>query len=195
MQEKELIIKIKDGDKEAFGILINSYSQKVINTCYKFLLNKEDARDISQEVFIEVFRSVASFREDSKLSTWIYRITVSKCLDEIKKRNRKKRITSLGRLLHLDELANWISGGTMPDKEIIEKESMKEMMEALNVLPDSQRVAFTLSKIEGYSNPEIAEIMNTTTIAVESLVYRAKKRVNTELESIFLNNANRRQKL
>lgn len=195
MQEKELIIKIKDGDKEAFSILINRYSQKVINTCYKFLLNKEDARDISQEVFIEVFRSVASFREDSKLSTWIYRITVSKCLDEIKKRNRKKRITSLGRLLHLDELANWISGGTMPDKEIIEKESMKEMMEALNVLPDSQRVAFTLSKIEGYSNPEIAEIMNTTTIAVESLVYRAKKRVNTELESIFLNNANRRQKL
>lgn len=188
MQEKELIIKIKKGDKEAFSLLVNSFSQKVMNTCYKFLLNREDARDISQEVFIEVFQSIGSFREEAKLSTWIYRITVTKCLDEIKTRNRKKRITSLGRLLHLDELANWISGGVMPDRAMIEKENMDEMMEALNGLPDNQRVAFTLSKIEGYTNPEIAEIMNTTTIAVESLVYRAKKRVCAALERIMKKN-------
>ena len=188
MQEKELIIKIKEGDKEAFSVLVNGFSQKVMNTCYKFLLNREDARDLSQEVFVEVFQSIGSFREESKLSTWIYRIAVTKCLDEIKKRKRKKRITSFGRLLHLDELANWISGGSMPDKSIIEKERMDELMEALNVLPDSQRVAFTLSKIDGYSNPEIAEIMNTTTIAVESLVYRAKKRVSAELERILKKN-------
>ena len=185
MDDVALLRNLRAGDKASFNKLVMLYGKRVINTCYRFLLDKEDAEDISQDVFIEVFQSIKSFRGDAKLSTWIYRIAVTKCLDEIKKRNRKKRITSLGKMLHLDEVANWIAGGTMPDKQLQEKEKMKEVMQALNTLPDSQRVAFTLSKIDGYTNPEIAEIMNTTTIAVESLVYRAKKKVSEELESIL----------
>ena len=188
MDDQELIQKLKDDNKAAFNELVKLYANRVINTCYKFLLDKEDAEDISQDVFIEVFQSIKTFRGDSKLSTWIYRIAVTKSLDELKKRNRKKRITSLGKILHLDDVANWVSGGTMPDKTLQEKEKMKEVMRALNSLPDNQRVAFTLSKIEGYTNPEIAEIMKTTTIAVESLVYRAKKKVSNELENILKNN-------
>lgn len=185
MDDAALLRNLRAGDKAAFNELVICYGKRVINTCYRFLLDKEDVEDISQEVFIEVFQSIKSFRGDSKLSTWIYRIAVTKCLDEIKKRNRKKRITSLGKILHLDEVANWIAGGTMPDKQLHEKEKMKEVMQALNTLPDSQRVTFTLSKIDGYTNLEIAENVNTTTIAVESLVYRAKKKVSEELESIL----------
>ena len=176
--------KIKAADTEVFNELVAVYAERVINTCYRFLLNKEDAEDVSQDVFVEVFQSMHSFRGDSKLSSWIYRIAVTKSLDEIKKRNRKKRISSLGRILHLDEVANWLVGGSMPDKSIHEEEKMKEVMQALNTLPENQRVAFTLSKMEGYSNAEIAEIMNTSTIAVESLVSRAKKRMITELSLI-----------
>ncbi|MEI7595906.1 MAG: RNA polymerase sigma factor [Bacteroidota bacterium] len=183
-----LLQKLKAGDKFAFNELVVLYSDKVINTCYRFLLDKEDAEDISQEVFIEVYQSIHLFRGDSKLSTWIYRIAITKSLDEIKKRNRKKRITSIGKIFHIDEVANWISGGKMPDKPIEEKENMQEIMQALNSLPDNQRVAFTLSKIDGYTNPEIASIMDTTTIAVESLVYRAKKKISIELEKILKNN-------
>jgi RNA polymerase sigma-70 factor, ECF subfamily len=188
MEDIELLSKLKAGDISAFNDLVLLYSNRVINTCYRFLLDKEDAEDVSQEVFIEVFQSIKSFRGDAKLSTWIYRIAVTKSLDEIKKRNRKKRMTSIGKIFHLDDVANWISGGTMPDKNIQEKEKMKEVMKALNVLPDNQRVAFTLSKIEGYTNAEIAEIMNITILAVESLVYRAKKKVSKELELILKNN-------
>lgn len=185
MEAVDLLEKLKAGDETAFNELVGLYSNRVINTCYKFLLDKEDAEDISQEVFIEVFLSIKSFRADAKLSTWIYRIAVTKSLDEIKRRKRKKRITSLGKILHMDEVANWIAGGTMPDKTLQEKEKMKEVMLALNRLPDSQRVSFTLSKIDGYTNTEIAEIMNTTTIAVESLIYRAKKKASAELENIL----------
>jgi RNA polymerase sigma-70 factor, ECF subfamily len=185
MGEAELVCRLKAGEQTAFNELVKLYANRVINTCYRFLLDKEDAEDISQEVFIEVFQSIKSFRNDSKLSTWIYRIAVTKSLDEIKKRNRLKRITSLGKMLHLDEVSDWISGGPLPDKSIHEKEKMDEILKALNVLPDSQRVAFTLSKIDGYSNTEIAEIMKTTIVAVESLVYRAKKSVSAELESIL----------
>lgn len=187
MEESELIASIKAGDQAAFYSLVLLYRNKVINICYRFLLDREDAQDVSQEVFIEIFQSIQSFRGDSRLSTWIYRISVTKCLDEIKKRNRKKRISSLGKLLHLDEVAHWLAGGAMPDKAFQEKENMGEVMKALNTLPDNQRVAFTLSKIEGYSNTEIAEIMETSTVAVESLVYRAKNKLGAELSKILKN--------
>lgn len=186
MDESDLIKKIKVGDMPAFNELVRIYQARVINTCYRFLFTHEDAEDISQDVFIEVYQSISSFRADSKLSTWIYRITVTKCLDEIKKRKRKKRITSVGKILHIDNIAEWLAGGESPDKLLHHDEKMKQVMKALDSLPDSQRVAFTLSKIEGYTNSEIAEIMNTTTIAVESLVSRAKKKVSAELEQIII---------
>lgn len=180
-----MIQKLKSNDKKAFDELVALYKNSVINTCYRFFLDKEDAEDVSQEVFIEIYQSIHIFRSDAKISTWIYRITVTKCLDEIKKRNRKKRISSIGKLLHIDEITNWISGGIQPDEKIIEKEQLKEVTFALNTLPENQRVAFTLSKIDGFTNQEIAEIMDTTVIAVESLIYRAKRKVATNLISIL----------
>jgi RNA polymerase sigma-70 factor (ECF subfamily) len=180
--------RLKAGDRVAFNQLVGIYKSRVINTCYKFLLDKDDAEDISQEVFVEIYQSIRSFNGQSKLSTWIYRIAVTKSLDELKKRNRKKRISSIGKLLNLEDVVNWIGGGARPDSAIGEKQMMDEVMDALNALPDNQRVAFTLSKIEGYSNTEIAEIMNTTVIAVESLVYRAKKKAGSQLGSILKKN-------
>ncbi len=180
-----MIQRLKSNDRAAFNELVALYKNNVINTCYRFLLDQQDAEDISQDVFIEVYQSIHSFRGEAKLSTWIYRITVTKCLDEIKKRQRKKRMASISKLLHIDDIGHWLAGGRMPDQNIQEKEKMKEIVMVLDQLPENQRIAFTLSKIDGFSNPEIAEIMNTTTVAVESLVYRAKKKVATELEIIL----------
>lgn len=188
MEETNLLQLLKAGDKAAFSKLVELYGSRVINTCYKFLLDREDAEDLSQEVFIEVYQSIQSFRGDAKLSTWIYRIAVTKSLDEIKKRNRKKRISSIAKMMKLEDISNWIAGGAMPDKSIQENEKMKEVMQALDTLPDNQRVAFTLSKIDGYSSSEIAEIMKTTVYAVESLVSRAKRKVSEELRVILKNN-------
>ena len=180
-----MIDRLKSKDNKAFTELIALYKQSVINTCFRFLLHQEDAEDIAQDVFVEVFQSIEHFRGDAKLSTWIYRIAVNKCLDEIKKRNRKKRITSLGKLLHLDVVNHWIAGGALPDADLHEMDSMKEVAAVLNRLPENQRVAFTLSKIDGFTNAEIAAIMNTTTIAVESLIYHAKKTITEDLMRVL----------
>ena len=180
-----MIQKLKSNDREAFNELVALYKNSVINTCYRFLLDKQDAEDVSQDVFIEVYQSIHSFRGEAKISTWIYRITVTKCLDEIKKRQRKKRFVSISKLLHIDDVGHWLAGGKMPDQSIQENEKMKEIAMVLDGLPENQRVAFTLSKIDGFSNSEIAEIMDTTIIAVESLIYRAKKKVATQLEIIL----------
>jgi RNA polymerase sigma-70 factor (ECF subfamily) len=185
MEDADFLQKLRSGDKAAFNSLVLLHSKIVLNTCYRFLLNRKDAEDISQEVFIEVFQSIRSFRGESKFSTWIYRIAVTKSLDEIKKQKRKKRIAAIGKILHLEDVAGWIAGGTLSDKAIIEEEHMKDVLQVLNKLPDNQRIAFTLSKIDGYSNIEISDIMGTTTIAVESLISHAKKRVSTELRQIL----------
>ena len=180
--EHELLIQLRSGNNVAFAELVALYRKNVLNICYRFLLNKEDAEDVSQEVFVEVYHSVKNFREDSRLSTWIYRIAVTKSLDEIKKQSRKKRITSIGKTLGIEKIASWMAGNERPDSTIEDREDFEKLMGALNRLHESQRIALALSKIEGYSNSEIAEIMQTTLFAVDSLIYRAKQNLK-----IFLN--------
>ena len=181
MNEPELLSQLKSGNKTAFAELVSVYRRTVINICYRFLLNKEDAEDIAQEVFIEVYHSIKKFRGDSTLSTWIYRIATTKSLDQIKKQNRQKRITSIGALLGIEQIAHWAAAKERPDKTLEEKEGLLLLMKALNNLPESQRVALTLSKVEGYSNTEVAEIMETTLTAVDSLIYRAKQNLKSFL--------------
>lgn len=188
MDDIELISKLREGDEAAFRELVDLYSQKIINTCYKFLPVREDAEDISQEIFIEIFKSVKSFRGESKFSTWIYRVAVTKCLDELKRRNRKKRFADFGKFLHIDIISDKLSGGKLPDKDINYNESLDNVMRALECLPDNQRAAYTLSKVEGYTNTEIAEILNTTLSAVESLISRAGNKVRLRLSEILKNN-------
>lgn len=181
MTEKELKHTMHPQNRQAFEDLLAAYQKDVLNICYKFLLNKHDAEDVSQEVFIEIYHSLHKFRGESKLSTWIYRIAVSKSLDEIKKRNRKKRFSSLGKAIGLENVINHIVGHDRPDKRIEENENMDILMSALNHLPENQRIALTLSKLDGHTNPEIADIMQTTLTAVDSLIYRAKQNLKNNL--------------
>ena len=177
MPEIELIQQIKAGDNKAFTKLVELFSDRVINTSYKFLLDKQDAEDIAQEVFVEIFHSIHHFRGEATLSTWIYRIAISKCLDELKKRKRKKRITSFGKIFPIDIVSGWMKSDLTADRELHLKETLKELMKAMDQLPENQRVAYTLSKVEGYTNPEIAEIMQTSTPAIEVLISRAKSKL------------------
>ena len=180
-QEAELLIRLRSGDRTAFAQLVDSYQKMVLNICYRFLLSREDAEDVSQEVFVEVFQSIRNFRSDSKLSTWIYRIAVSKSLDELKKQSRKKRISSIGKTLGIEKIAHRITGTDRPDHSLENREDLNLLLQALNKLHESQRIALTLSKIDGYSNTEIADIMQTSLTAVDSLIYRAKQNLKTFL--------------
>ena len=95
MTEEDFIKKLVKGDSLAYSKLLDTYQQKVFATCISFIPNKEDAEDVAQEVFLEVFKSIKKFNGNSKLSTWIYRITTNKCLEFIRKKNTKKRFAFL----------------------------------------------------------------------------------------------------
>lgn len=182
MFETVQIDLLKQGNKEAFCELVKANGKMVFNICYSFLLNKEDAEDISQEVFIEVFHSIHQFRRESKLSTWLYRIAVTKSLDEIKRLKRKKRYSPEGRLLGLEYVTHCVAGNEQPDYKLEQKENNRLLENALSRLPENQGVAFTLSKIQGFSNSEIAEMMGNSLTSVDSLIYRARKTLKLILE-------------
>ena len=173
--------------EESFRYLVAEHQEMVINTCYRFVFNREDAEDLAQDVFIEVFRSLEQFREEAKLSTWIYRIAVTKSLDHLRRLKRKKRFSSLKRVIGIEDPSSDIAAphSDNPLEALAGNEQADILQNALWTLPDSQKTAFLLSKQEGFSNQEIAEILKTSVSAVESLVHRAKKNLHDELYAYY----------
>jgi RNA polymerase sigma-70 factor (ECF subfamily) len=176
MDDIEIIRRLKDGEDEIFRMVVEKYQKMVLNCSYKFLRNRESAEDITQEVFLQVFESINSFRADSKLSTWIYRITVTKSLNHLKSLKRKKRFAMLISLFGEDEVEQRIPApeNMSPIKELENQDRARVLSLALDKLPENQRIAFTLSKNNEMSYEEISLILNTSISSVESLIYRAK---------------------
>jgi len=185
--EEELIKKLQKGEQEAFKKVIDLYQNMVYNTIISIVQNEADAEDITQEVFIKIYQSVGSFKGDAKFSTWLYRITIAKSLDNEKRKRRKKRFAFIQRLFGEDGEAQYHPVEfNHPGVILDNKEKAVELFKALQKIPDSQRIAFTLNKIEGLNNNEIAAIMNTTFYAVESLLARAKANLKKELKTYYL---------
>ena len=172
---------------ELFKRLVAEHQEVVLNTCYRFVFNREDAEDLAQDVFVEVFRSLEQFREESKLSTWIYRIAVTKSLDHLRRLNRKKRFSSLKRMIGITDPTDNIAAPSRdnPAEAFAGNEQGRILQDALDSLPESQKTAFLLSKQEGYSNQEIADILKTSIPAIESLVHRAKKKLHDKLYAYY----------
>jgi len=187
---KSLIHELKLGGTAAFKDLVELHQDLVLNICYRFLHNRQDAEDMAQEVFIQAHRSISRFRGDAKLSTWLYRIAVSKSLDFIRMKNRKKRFSSIKNALGISRQADDIPSpeGTNPDTVAERKERLQILQNALNTLPENQRIAITLSKYEGFSQQEIAGVLGTTVSAVESLVHRAKQNLKKKLTRYYEKN-------
>ena len=187
MEDSELVEKLKEGNEEAFRKVLATYQKLVLNCAFKFLRNKESAEDVTQEVFLEVFESIRSFKGQSRLSTWIYRIAVTKSLNEIKHQKRKKRFAVLLNLFDesREEERFLASEGSGPEKGIENQERAQILSRALAKLPESQRIAFALSKVEGMSYEEISSLLSVSIPAVESLLHRAKANLATQLYSYY----------
>ena len=187
MNESELIALLKNKDREAFKEIVETWQDMVFNTAIGFLQNAEDAEDAAQEVFLQVFESVASFKEESKISTWIYRITISKCLDQLRKKKRKKRFAFIQSLYGKNDILlidppDFFHPGVKAEN----KENAAVLFKAIDKLPVNQKTAFVLNRIENLSYREISEIMNSSESAVDSLLQRAKKNLQAHLKEYYL---------
>lgn len=190
MEEQNFIEALKQGTNDAYGRLLDEYQQKVFRTCISFVPNTEDAEDIAQEVFVEIFNSVSKFKGDSKLSTWIYRISVNKSLEFIRKKNTKKRFGFMQSLwggdLPLDR-SSYFTEFNHPGIQLENKEKTEILFTAIDKLPEAQRVVYTLNKIEDLSYKEVSDITNKSISSIESLLFRAKKNLKELLYDYYKN--------
>jgi RNA polymerase sigma-70 factor (ECF subfamily) len=183
MAIKPITITIEEKEAiDSFPLLVEKYQQMVFRTCFAFLKCREDAEDIAQEVFVEVYRSYQNFRGDASLSTWIYRIAINRCMDHVRMKSRKKRNLFAFRSFGNDEMARiHISTSINPQNILEQKEKEILINNAINQLPERQRMAFVLSKVDGLKQEKVAEIMETSIASVESLLIRAKSKLKSSL--------------
>ena len=172
-------------DNKDFEKLYNQYSILVYNLALNYLQNIEDAEEITQDVFIQINNSLSKFQEKSSLKTWIYRITINKCLDFIKHKNSQKRFFIFGKKSQNEFEIENVSNFEHPGILLENKEKSKLLFEIINELGENQKTAFLLSKIDGLSNSEISEIMKLSISSVESLVFRAKATLKEKISNKF----------
>lgn len=181
---QQAIIETKQYAEDDFADIVTERQQMVYNTALGIVQNEEDAEDITQEVFLKVYDGLKNFRAEASLSTWIYRITITTSLDFEKQKKRQKRGGLMKRVFGYKEAVekpDFFHPGAALDK----KEDASVLFMAMKKLSEKQRTAFLLHKLEGLTNNEIALIMDTTLLAVESLQVRAKSNLRGYLKVYY----------
>ncbi|WP_458407443.1 RNA polymerase sigma factor [Anaerotignum sp.] len=186
LKERELIRKAKQGDMLAFEELILKHEKIVYNVALRMMNHSEDAKDISQEVFLKAYRSLANFDERSTFSTWLYRITHNTCIDEMRKRKGKQSYSLEEELESEDgSMQRQIADeGDTPEESLLREEQKSEILRALDTLSEEHKAAIILRDVKGLSYEEIAEILELSLGTVKSRISRARNQLKNEILKI-----------
>ena len=185
INETELIEQLKQGDETAFKTIVEQWKDMVYNTILGIVQNETEAEDLAQDVFIKVFEKINTFKGDSKFSTWLYRIATTTALDHLRSKKRKKRFGFLQSVGGGNDEKESIPDFNHPGVSLDNKERAAVLFKAIESLPENQKTAYTLHKLEGLSYRDVSEVLNTTVSAVESLMSRANQNLRKELEEYY----------
>lgn len=178
MDENILLDKIIAKDEKAFQFFVEKYHQMVLNICNNILNNYDDALDVSQEVFIKIYESIENFRGESKVTTWLYRISINKSLNYLRSKKKQKWFSSLDVIFGNESRNSEPEDNEMNPAENIElEENKKALYFALRKLPEKQNIAVTLNNFEDLSYKEISDIMEISVTEVGVLINRGKKKL------------------
>lgn len=189
LNDNLLVRRVKDGDEAAFFELVERYRARAFAIAYRFTHNTEDAKDLSQEAFLKMYRSIAAFREGSTFYTWFYRIVTNTCIDFVRKRSPVTAFSQIFRrkTVENERMAD-IGDGMMADRKAVvpesaylQKELDSKMKQAIDALPAQQKTVFILRNYEGFRIKEIARIMNCAEGTVKSHLARALKSLQKKL--------------
>ena len=180
---EELMVRIAEGDEDAFEILVNRHQTSVLNLIYRFIGDRAQAKDLAQEVFLRVWQSAKTYKPEAKFTTWIYRITANLCFNELKSARRKKLFQFLrsdaDNEIHGEK--DFPDGSPSPEDLLLAKERSHQITKALQGLPENQRMAVILKRYDDLSYEEIARVMGCSVPAVESLLVRGKRTLQEKL--------------
>ncbi len=184
ISSEDLMAKIAKGDDEAFEILVNRHQTSVLNLIYRFIGDRTQAKDLAQEVFIRVWQAAKGYEPRAKFTTWIYHVTANTCLNELKSARRRRWF----QFHRYDEdegntIEETLSDGSPTAEDLLlTKERTHQITDALQSLPESQRMALILKRYDDLSYQEIAQVLGCSVSAVESLLVRAKRNLQEKLK-------------
>lgn len=177
-QERKLIEKASGGDPSAFNRLMQQHERRMYGVALRMCANREDAQDCLQEAMLRVYRAISGFKGQSSFSTWVYRITMNTCLDELRKKKNKQN-TSLDNLLD----QGWApsDGQNLPEKQAMLKETRRQINDAIQQLPEDMRAAVVLRDIHGLAYDEIANVLNANVGTIKSRISRGREKLREKL--------------
>jgi RNA polymerase sigma-70 factor (ECF subfamily) len=183
---EDLMGRVGKKDKYAFEILVHRHQRSVLNFIYRFMGDHIEAEDLTQEVFLRVWKSAATYKLDAKFTTWLYRIATNLCINKqrtlrIRKwfsisQSQKQKQGSATPFVPVEN-----TGPATPENHLLDAERTRQLLDALGDLPANQRSAMVLKMYHGLSYREIAQIIDRSVSAVDSLLIRAKKNLHKKL--------------
>ena len=180
----QLMLRVRDGDEDAFRQIVEGYKDSILGLCIRYLGNQEDAEEVAQDVFIRLHKAASSYEPRAKLSTYLYRIAVNLSLNRI--RDRKwNRLVPWDIHRKYEEKNPMISAAYSPDQLLEQKEKQEMVRKAIDTLPPNQKTTLLLKRFQGLSYEEIARVMDCSISAVESRLHRAKLNLEKKLKSII----------
>ena len=182
--DSELIKKAKQGNHGAFNILTSKYYPRVYASIFSFIKSKEDSEDLSQQTFIKVWQQLDSFRGDSAFFTWVYRIAINLAKNFVTSSGFKKQNINTS----IEDTEIDISSFNDIESTVIHDESLEEINDYIDTLPESLKTAFVLREVEGKSYEDIAIITQTPIGTVRSRIFRARESIVEFIEKEIISN-------
>jgi RNA polymerase sigma-70 factor, ECF subfamily len=180
-----LMLRVREGDREAFALLVDRYKQPVMNLVARTLRDLTEAEDVAQHVFLQVFKSAHRYEVTAKFSTWIFTIARNLCLNEIRRRSRHPAdsldATREGEEEQAARQIEDVRTFSAPDA-LLQRELEVKVDEAVNALPEKQRTALLLCRQEDVSYEEIAKVLGCSVSATKSLIHRARETLKEQLK-------------
>ena len=186
--DKQLIERVKNGEKAAYDLLVLKYQQRIINLVSRFVRNHSDALDVTQEAFIKAYRALPNFRGESAFYTWLYRIAVNTAKNHLAVQSR--RPTDGGQDISEIEQIEGNSALTeqaTPENLLLKDELQATVLKTIENLPDDLKSAITLREVEGLSYEEIATVMECPIGTVRSRIFRAREAIDNEMKPLLEN--------
>ena len=176
MDDKELLLKLRNPDSRNYGfnMLVRAYQQKVYWLVRKMVIDHDDADDLTQEVFIKIHKAIESFREDSQLYTWIFRIATNECLTFLKKKKRRF-------FLPIEDVSKELSSKIDSAPYLSGDDIQKKLQKALLTLPDKQRLVFNMRYYDELSYEDMSQITTTSVGALKASYHHAVKKIENYL--------------
>ena len=175
---EELMQRVANGDRHAFTTLVQVHQNSILNFIWRLMGDKTRAEDLSQDVFLRVWKSAPKYENRAKFSTWIYRIATNLCLNKMRTLKIKNMFLTQ---LPLKRQPQINTDSKTPENQLLRAEQTRKIFDILNTLPSAQRIAVTLKFYQGLSYAEISEILDRSIPAVDALLVRAKKNIQKKI--------------